>query len=229
PSPGAGWEVSTDSGSAVNSARSVVTALCSRPATTAGVRGSTDRRATRGSVVVEGAGALERAPPLLAGLRLLAFALDRWLLVVGPPFHLLEEAIFLHLFLELLQRGLDLVVEDLDPHSPTSKVRGGPIPAHRFRAVHDVHLDCPLHALRHRAGDRGKGVVRLLDDLTCVVDDAPAPVRIQGSRERHDLHAGLAPTTDSRRARRSCIPRRRSERRPSPRAWQAPPSASGRP
>src|SRR5256712_9150303 len=108
------------------------------------------RRPARGdrslgeSVLVEGAGALERPPPLLPCLRLLTLSLDRRLLVVGAPLHLLEEAIFLHLFLERLQRGLDLVVDDLDPHSAAPKVRGRSIAAHWFRAVHNVHLYDPL-------------------------------------------------------------------------------------
>src|SRR2546428_363343 len=179
------------------------------------------------SVLVEGAGALERPPPLLPCLRLLTLSLDRRLLVVGAPLHLLEEAIFLHLFLERLQRGLDLVVDDLDPHSAAPKVRGRSIAAHRFRAVHNVHLDEPLRALRDRAGDRREDLVRLLDDLACVVDDPPAPVGIRRGRERDDLHVGLAPTTGSRcaRRRRRSDTLRRAARRPSPSllAWRTRP------
>src|SRR3989449_6212406 len=179
------------------------------------------------SVLVEGAGALERPPPLLPCLRLLALSLDRRLLVVGAALPFLEEAIFLHLLLERLQRGLDLVVDDLDPHSAAPKVRGRSIAAHRFRAVPNVHLDEPLRALRDRAGDRREDLVRLLDDLACVVDDPPAPVRIRRGRERDDLHVGLAPTTGSRcaRRRRRSDTLRRAARRPSPSllAWRTRP------
>src|SRR5947209_20109349 len=176
----------------------------------------------RESVVVEGAGALECPAPLLPRLRLLPLPLDRRLLVVGAPFHLLKEAVLLHLLLERLQRGLDLVVDDLDPHSAAPQVRGRSITAHRFRTVHNVHLDEPLRALRDRAGDRGEDLVRLLDNLACVVDDPPAPVRIRRGRERDDLHVGLAPTTGSRCARpRSDSLRRRAARRPNPPpAWR---------
>src|SRR5438128_4752155 len=184
----------------------------------------------RESVVVEGAGALECPAPLLPRLRLLPLPLDRRLLVVGAPFHLLKEAVLLHLLLERLQRGLDLVVDDLDPHSAAPQVRGRSIAAHRLGAINDVHLHEPLRPLRHGAGDRRKGLVRLLDDLARVVDDPPTPVRIHRSRPCDDLHLGLAPTTDSRcarRRRRPCGTHRRSDRRPSPKAWRARPSASG--
>src|SRR5436190_2237591 len=130
----------------------------------------------RESDVVEGAGALECPAPLLPRLRLLPLPLDRRLLVVGAPFHLLKEAVLLHQLLERLQRGLDLVVDDLDPHSAAPEVRGRSIAAHRLGATNDVHLHEPLRPLRYGAGDRRKGLVRLLDDLARVVDDAPTPV-----------------------------------------------------
>src|SRR5262249_38968747 len=54
--------------------------------------------------------------PLLTRLRRLALSLDRRLLVVNPPLHLLKEAVLQHQLLELLQGGLDLIVEDVDLH-----------------------------------------------------------------------------------------------------------------
>ena len=44
--------------------------------------------------------------------------------------------------------------------------------------------------------------------LARVVDDPPTPVGIHRGRERDDLHLRLAPTSDSRRARRSGTRRR---------------------
>jgi len=57
---------------------------------------------------------LEGSPPLLASLRLLPLALDRRLLVVRSPLHLLEESPLEHHLLEGLQGGFDLVVRNLD-------------------------------------------------------------------------------------------------------------------
>src|SRR5499433_1606593 len=65
-------------------------------------------------LVVLDARPLERPPPLLPGLRLLALALNGWLLVVHSPLHLLEEPPFEHHLLEGLQGGFDLVTGDLD-------------------------------------------------------------------------------------------------------------------
>src|SRR5881409_3886759 len=57
---------------------------------------------------------LEGSPPFLASLRLLPLALDRRLLVVRSPLHLLEESPLEHHLLEGLQGGFDLVVRHLD-------------------------------------------------------------------------------------------------------------------
>src|SRR5215813_5058917 len=65
--------------------------------------------------------ALERPPPLLAGLRLLALALHRRLLVVHAPLHLLVETALDHDLLERLQRGFDLIVRDLDLRSSQAR------------------------------------------------------------------------------------------------------------
>src|SRR5262245_34159581 len=133
---------------------------------------STDRE----SVVVPATCALERPPPLLPRLRLFALALDRRLLVVGPPFHLLKEPVLEHLLLQRFQRGLDLVVDDLDLHSAPSQVGGRSIGARRFRAIDGVHLPEPLRPLRHSAGNSREGLVRLLHEFARVVDDSPASV-----------------------------------------------------
>ena len=63
-------------------------------------------------------------PSLPSGLGLLALALHGRLFVVGPPLHFLERSVLQHLPLEGLQRGLDLIVEDLDPQRHI--VRRGP-------------------------------------------------------------------------------------------------------
>src|SRR5215470_18432889 len=51
--------------------------------------------------------AFESLPPLLAGLSRLALPLDRRLLVVRAPLHLLKETVLEHLLLQLFQGGLD--------------------------------------------------------------------------------------------------------------------------
>src|SRR3990167_3970471 len=87
-------------------------------------RADAPRRHPPGSVAFQAASALQRPPSFLPRLRLLALPLDRRLLVVLAPLHLLKEAVLQHVFLERLERGLDLVVEDLDPHSTVPQVRG---------------------------------------------------------------------------------------------------------
>src|SRR5262245_47703862 len=92
----------------------------------------------------------------------------------------------------------------------TQDARGGAEPSIETGAdrLVDLHLAEPLRPVLHRSGGRRESLARLLDDLTRIVDDAPAPERmILRGRDRHDLHA---PTTDSG-------------------AWRAPPSASTRP
>src|SRR5690242_16937468 len=61
--------------------------------------------------------ALHRLAALLPRLSRLPFSFDGWLLVVSSALHLLKEAVLQHLLLELLEGGLDLVVEDLDLHA----------------------------------------------------------------------------------------------------------------
>src|SRR5215831_6086552 len=68
--------------------------------------------------------ALQGAAPLLARLRLLPLALDRRLLVVHAPLHLLIETALDHDLLEGLQRRFDLIVGDLDLGS--RQARHGP-------------------------------------------------------------------------------------------------------
>src|SRR5262245_1125008 len=65
-------------------------------------------------ILVVHARALQGAPALLAGLRLLPLAFDRGLLVVHAPLHLLIETALDHDLLESLQRGFDLIVGHLD-------------------------------------------------------------------------------------------------------------------
>src|ERR1700693_3628223 len=73
-------------------------------------------------------------------------------------------------------------------------MRGRAGDARDDQIVHDVHLHEPLVPVGHGADDRRIRPVRLLDDLAGVVDDAPAPIRALGSRDRCDLH-GLPATT----------------------------------
>src|SRR5262249_23632223 len=145
------------------------------------------------------------------------------LLVVLASLHLLIEAILEHLFLELFQGGLDLVVEHHDFHSghPEMPRRStmGLVPD---RVVDDVHLLEPFRPVLDGPGNRGDRLARLLDDLARVVDDAPAPEKIiLWGRDRRDLHAS---TTDSDSALHRC-----ESRRPGRRAWRALPSAFAHP
>src|SRR5262245_6012446 len=87
--------------------------------------------ATRLILVVD-ARALQRAPALLARLRLLPLALDRGLLVVHAALHLLIETALDHDLLERLQRGFDLIVGDLDLRS--RQARHGPAQPRRRAA-----------------------------------------------------------------------------------------------
>ena len=59
---------------------------------------------------------LEGFQSLLARLSRFTLPLHRRLLVVLAPLHFLVEAVLQHLFLELLQGGLDLIIDDDDPH-----------------------------------------------------------------------------------------------------------------
>src|SRR5262249_3581524 len=89
--------------------------------------------------------AFESLPPLLAGLSRLALPLDRRLLVVRAPLHLLKETVLEHLLLQLLQGGLDLVVEDYDLHSGHPEMpRRSTMGLVRDRVVDDIHLPEPL-------------------------------------------------------------------------------------
>src|SRR5262245_39908595 len=75
------------------------------------------RRITRRagtSVPVPVARACQGAAALLARRGGLALPLDRRLLVVGAPLHLLKRALFQHELLQLFERGVHLVVDDVD-------------------------------------------------------------------------------------------------------------------
>src|SRR5439155_274788 len=137
---------------------------------------------------------LQGLPPLLSSLSRLALSLDRRFLVVLAPLHLLKQAVLQHLLLELLQRGFDLVVEDLDLHLGHPEVSRRSMRLVRHGGVDDVHRREPLRSFLDGAGDRLKGIARLLDELTGVVDDAPSPEWILRGGERQDLHLRLPPT-----------------------------------
>src|SRR5206468_3862589 len=85
---------------------------------------------------------LEGLAPLLSRLSRLALLLDRRLLVVGAPLHLLKEAFLEHLLLQGLQGAFDLVVEDLDLQSESPLHLGNPqvssrsMGMERYRGVH---------------------------------------------------------------------------------------------
>src|SRR5439155_22004452 len=87
-----------------------------RHARASAARAGSVARVRPGVIVVGLLLAAHRLAALAAGLGLLALALDRGLLVVRAALHLLEEALFLHPLLEGFERGLDLVLDDLDPH-----------------------------------------------------------------------------------------------------------------
>jgi len=75
----------------------------------------------------------------------LRFRLTDGLLVVRAPLHLPKEAVLEHLLLELLQGGLDLVVEDDDFHSGRPEMpRRSTVGLVRDRVVDDIHLPEPL-------------------------------------------------------------------------------------
>jgi len=113
---------------------------------------------------------------------------------VLAPLHLLKQAVLQHLLLELLQRGFDLVVEDLDLHLGHPEVSRRSMRLVRHGGVDDVHRREPLRSFLDGAGDRLEGIARLLDELTGVVDDAPSPEWILRGGERQDLHLRLPPT-----------------------------------
>src|SRR6516162_2322881 len=139
--------------------------------------------------------ALEGPQSLLTGLSCLALPLHRRLLVVLAPLHLLIEAILEHLFFELLEGGLDLVVEHHDLHSGHPLMPGGAVMPVRNRVVHPVHLRESLRPVLDGTADGTERLARLLDDLARVVIDAPPPAStILRRRHRGDLHRA---TTDS--------------------------------
>src|SRR6185295_19458283 len=72
-------------------------------------------------------GPLHGLPPLLPGFGLLPLALDGGFLVIRPLLHLLEEAVLEHPLLQGLERGLDLVVVNLDTHVPKLLVPPAPV------------------------------------------------------------------------------------------------------
>src|SRR5215470_14071453 len=83
--------------------------------------------------------------------------------------------------------------------SSVPEVRGRAPSVGSHRGVDDVHLLEPLRPLGDRSGDGRKTLLRLLDDLTGVVDDSPAPVGLSWCRERQDLHARLPRPAEGRR------------------------------
>ena len=172
---------------------------------------------------------LEGPAPLLAGLRGLSLAFNRWLLVVGAPFHLLKQTLLEHLLLELLQGGLDLVVEDLDLHSGHPEMPRRAMGLERDRIIDNVHLPEPLRSILDSACNRRERLARLLDGLASIVDDAPAPEGIQRGRERSDLHGRLGSTIDSGRTLHPATRHRFERHRRGPRAWRVPHSPSGHP
>ena|SRR5262252_1279679 len=98
--------------------------------------------------------ALERLASLLTSLRRFALPLHRWLLVVLAPLHLLIEAVLQHLFLELLEGGFDLVVDDDDFHLARSQMPCGAAIRVGNRVVDPVHVRQSLRPLLDGAGDR---------------------------------------------------------------------------
>src|SRR5258705_3140624 len=80
-----------------------------------------------GSRLVFLLGPLHGLPPLLPGFGLLPLALHRGLLVIRSLLHLLEEAVLEHPLLQGLERGLDLVVVNLDTHVPKLLVPLAPV------------------------------------------------------------------------------------------------------
>src|SRR5262245_11907132 len=160
-----------------------------------GVEPARDRTADQPLVRLVLECALERLSSLLAGLSCFALPLHRGFFVVRALLHLLKEAVLEHLLLELLQSPLYLVVDDHDLHSGHPQMPRRAMGPERDRVVDDVHLTEPLRPVLDSTGDRWESLARLLNELTCVVDDAPPPARsILRRRDRCDLHAL---TTDS--------------------------------
>src|SRR5262249_17763904 len=137
--------------------------------------------------------ALEGLQSLLTGLSCLALPLHRRLLVVLALLHLLVEAVLEHLLLQLLRGGLDLIIDDNDLHSGYPQMPGGAVMPVWNRVVDPAHLRETLRPVLDGIGDSGKRLTRLLDDLTRLVDDAPASTILR-RRHRGDLHRA---TTDS--------------------------------
>src|SRR4029434_5787858 len=74
------------------------------------------------------------------------------------------------------------------PSSAASEARRGPVRRPRHGVVHHIHLEETLCSVRYRNRDGGKGLPRLLDHLTGVVDDPPPPPRTRRGRKRRHLH-----------------------------------------
>src|SRR5262249_58176883 len=77
------------------------------------------------SVPVAVARACQGAAALLARRGGLALPLDRRLLVVGAPLHFLKRALFQHELLQLFERGVHLVVDDVDARHQSIRLSSG--------------------------------------------------------------------------------------------------------
>ena len=65
----------------------------------------------------------QRLAPFLSCRGLFALALYGRLFIRGPALHLLKHSVLEHLLLQGLERGLDLIVEDLDLQRGLRRVR----------------------------------------------------------------------------------------------------------
>src|SRR5262249_19709196 len=135
--------------------------------------------------------------------------------------HLLKEPVLEHLLLELLQGGLDLIIEDNDFHSAHPAMPRRTIALGRDGVVDDIQLLEPLRSVFNGTADRRECPARLLDTLPCIVHNPPAPARLILRRGPRGALPAL--TTDS-----GAGPHRRENRRQGPRASRAGPSKDGR-
>jgi len=87
------------------------------------------------SVPVPIARACQGAAALLARRRRLALPLDRRLLVMGATLHLLKRALFQHELLQLFERGVHLVVDDIDARHQLNAIERCDGPVRRLRGL----------------------------------------------------------------------------------------------
>src|SRR5437016_14588493 len=83
-----------------------------------------------------------RLASLLAGGGLLSLPLDRRLVVVHAPLHLLEQAVLLHLLFQRLEGRLDLIVDDDDLGGVDHQAG-----KHSRRGIHPLQLRPTMAAL----------------------------------------------------------------------------------